>query len=45
MALEEQQEEEQHHLKDKEVLKDQLHEKDKQYQELIRYQLSCIIKK
>jgi hypothetical protein len=36
VALEEQQEEEQHHLKDKELLKDHLHVKDKQYQELIR---------
>ena len=36
VALEVQKDEEQLHLKDKELLKDQLHDKDKQYQELIR---------
>jgi hypothetical protein len=36
VAREEQQEQEQQHLSDKEVLKALLHEKDKQYTQLIR---------
>jgi hypothetical protein len=39
VAREEQQEQEQQHLSDKEVLKALLHEKDKQYTQLIRYRL------
>ncbi len=36
MAREEHQRQEQQHLNDKQLLTEQLHEKDKQYQELIR---------
>ena len=36
MAREEHQKQEQQHLNDKQVLTNQLHDKDKQYQQLIR---------
>ena len=37
VARQEQETEEQFHLRDKEQLKNQLHDKDKQYQQLIRF--------